>query len=289
MKTSCLLLSGRKPLSARTNMLTWNRPNMNGGTDEAGGNVKKRRREMWHEPRANSGRKLSAEWETRRPYPEVSSQDGCVFSVSGGWRYFTSITVQFILLKLFFRETQKERVYYRCDCLQGFTPHRICRYAENRNCLEKPQYGQTWHSAGVASPISLTWRCMRFIFELRITSLISFWHYFPFHLHDAVPEETPASKKTNFKHNINTSNIKWSADCIWDKRSREIFCKTLVRETPDGLFNSLMSCTKGCKHSRVPRVCAETKAQGIAYAGSPLPLAPMFIANKHSKYFQLTE
>lgn len=42
-------------------MLTWNRPNMNGGTDEAGGNVEKRRRESWPEPRAYSGRKLSAE------------------------------------------------------------------------------------------------------------------------------------------------------------------------------------------------------------------------------------
>lgn len=288
MKTSRMLLLGRKPLSVRTNMLTWNRPNMNGGTDEAGGNVKKRWRESWHEPWANSGRKLSAEWETRRPYPEVSSQDGCVFSVSGGWRYFTSITVQFILLKLFFRETQKERVYYRCDCLQRFTSHRICRYTKNRNCLEKPQYGQTWHSEGVASPISLTWRCMRCIFELWITSPISSGIIFHF-IYMTPSRRRRQHQKRQTSNTILTQATSNEAQTVSGiKGPGRFFCKTLVRETPNGLFNSLMSCTKGCKHSRVPRVCAETKAQGIAYAGSP-HLTPMFIANKHSKNVQLTE
>lgn len=55
----------------------WNRPNINGGTYEEGGNVKKLRRESRLWPRANSEQKLSAEWETQRPEPKTSSQDGC--------------------------------------------------------------------------------------------------------------------------------------------------------------------------------------------------------------------
>lgn len=80
-----------------------------------------------------------------------------------GWRYFTSITVQFILLKLFFRETQKD-VYYRWDCLQRFTSHRICSYTKTQNCLKKPQYGQMWPSAGVTTAISLTFGLLKIYF-----------------------------------------------------------------------------------------------------------------------------
>lgn len=50
-----------------------------------------------------------------------------------GPRCFTSITVQFIFLKLFFRETQKEGVYYWWDCLQCFTSHHICSSTKIQN------------------------------------------------------------------------------------------------------------------------------------------------------------
>lgn len=152
---------------------------------------------VWVMAWGNSEQKPSAEWETRRRW---AARMGVWRERE--WRYFTSITVQFILLKLFFKETQKKFI----------TGEIVC----NASPL----------TAGVASPISLTLLCWRAIFELWITSHISFWHYFTFHLYDAVLEETPASKKTNFKHNINTNNIKWSTNCIWDKKSQEIYRKT---------------------------------------------------------------
>lgn len=73
MKSKPLLLCGRKPLSVRTKMLMWKRPNMNGGTYEEGWNVKKPRRESWHEPVLSQNFLLDEKHE----YPKVSSQDGC--------------------------------------------------------------------------------------------------------------------------------------------------------------------------------------------------------------------
>lgn len=90
------------------------------------------------------------------------------------------------------RDTKRAAVYYRCARLRRVAP----RYAKkDPRRASRPR-------------ISLTCRGWRSIFDLQITARASSWHYFTFHLHDGVPEETPASKKTHFKHNINTGNIK---------------------------------------------------------------------------------
>lgn len=140
------------------------------------------------------------------------------------WRYFTSITVQFILFKLFFRETQKEWVYYRWDCLQmlHISPHLQLRKDPKLPGKAPIWAAVTFSRCRISTKFGLC-SVRDLFFELWILLSGIILHF----IHTTPSQRTRQhQKRQNFKHNINTSNIKWSTNCFWDKRSREIYRKT---------------------------------------------------------------
>lgn len=212
----------KKPTTTKT--LRWNK--LNGKWGRAWGQRIKAGAER-------SGMSLNTSWKqscyrmTDTQWFEVSSHCECFGGL--GWQYFTSITVQFILLKLFFGRDTKERV-----CLSIWQRQRAERatiVVSYCKVMHSPKV--IWHTkshdVGRIDPSRLKNQ-----FQLRsqlFQTAIACWAksvFSPFrslslsplfflYLHDFGHLSGNHWKTKNFQRNVNNQNIKWKTKNVSEK------------------------------------------------------------------------